>query len=105
MSMSAVLSYIDDYWPRIIRITRASRARLIGLPHPYLVPGDGAMFQEMYYWDSYFMALGLAGTPHEELIVDMAENMASLFRRFGDDPQCQPLLFPLAQPAALLHAP
>jgi alpha,alpha-trehalase len=47
------------------------------------VPADGDMFQEMYYWDSYFMALGLIGGEHEDLIFDMAENLAHLFRRFG----------------------
>ena len=78
-----VLNYIAGYWPRIIRSNPRPQGTLIGLPHPYVVPSDGAMFQEMYYWDSYFIALGLPGTPHEHLIGDMADNMAWLFRRFG----------------------
>lgn len=78
-----VLAYIADYWPRITRHHPRERGTLIGLPFPYLVPSDGAMFQEMYYWDSYFTALGVRETEHEQRIVDMAENMAALFRRFG----------------------
>src|SRR5437763_719479 len=83
MDLTAALTYIEDYWPRLIRHNPRQRETLIGLPHPYLVPSDGAMFQEMYYWDSYFMAIGLIGTAQEGLIVDMAENMARLYRRFG----------------------
>ena len=74
---------LDGYWPRIIRRQPRGRGTLIGLPRPYLVPSDGAMFQEMYYWDSYFAALGLPGTAHEGLLADIAENMGALFRRFG----------------------
>ena len=77
-----ILEYIDAYWPRLVRHNPNDAGTLIGLPHPYLVPSDGAMFQEMYYWDSYFMALGLRGTPLEGMIPGMAENLAELMKRF-----------------------
>src|SRR5215207_5068265 len=80
---SRVLTYSADYWPRIIRFHPKNQGTLIGLPRPYLVSSDSAQFQEMYYWDSYFMMLGLGGTRHEPLIADMAENLAFLLRRFG----------------------
>jgi alpha,alpha-trehalase len=89
MAYNAVLQHIDAYWARIIRQTPEERGTLIALPRPYLVPSDderpdgGKMFQEMYYWDSYFMALGVIGTPHAHLARDMADNMAYLFKRFG----------------------
>ncbi len=83
MDYTPVLSHISAYWPRLIRSNPKEQGTLIGLPHPYVVPSDGAMFQEMYYWDSFFCALGLVGTPHETVITGMAENMAALFRRFG----------------------
>jgi alpha,alpha-trehalase len=79
----SVLEYIENYWPRIIRSNLTDRQTLIGLPRPYLVPSDGEMFQEMYYWDCYFMSLGLIGTAHENLVIDMTENMAHMFNRFG----------------------
>ena len=78
-----ILTYIEEYWPRIVRHTPHRQGTLIGLPHPYLVPADEAMFGEMYYWDSYFMAQGLVGTAHEDLIPGLAENLGSLYRRFG----------------------
>lgn len=77
-----VLEYIDAYWSRLVRHNPSDHGTLIGLPNPYLVPSDGAMFQEMYYWDSYFMALGLRGQPLEAMIPGMAENLAELMKRF-----------------------
>jgi alpha,alpha-trehalase len=82
-NLAAALKYARGFWPRLIRHNPRQQGTLIGLPRPYLVPADGAMFQEMYYWDSYFMALGLTGTEYEDLILDMTENLAYLFRRFG----------------------
>jgi alpha,alpha-trehalase len=37
----------------------------------------------MYYWDSFFISLGLVGTPYAHLIADVAENFAALIERFG----------------------
>jgi len=79
----AVLTYIKQYWRKLVRYNPEDSQTLIGLPHPYLVPSDGEMFQEMYYWDNFFMSLGLVGTDQEHLITDMTLNMAHLFKRFG----------------------
>ncbi|MEP7199413.1 MAG: trehalase family glycosidase [Chloroflexota bacterium] len=93
MDFTPTLTYIADYWPHIIRCQPCDDGTRIGLPRPYLVPSDGAMFQEMYYWDSYFMALGVVGTAHESLVGDMAENMAYLFERFGVIPNASRYYF------------
>ena len=48
----AALTYIDEYWPKLIRENRSDSRTLIGLPYPYMVPAEAAgqhMFQEMYY--------------------------------------------------------
>jgi len=91
--LAPALAYINNYWPHIIRHHPEDEKTLIGLPYPYAVPSDGSMFQEMYYWDSYFMALGLVGTPHEAVIIDMAENLAYLFTRFGVIPNASRYYF------------
>jgi alpha,alpha-trehalase len=83
MDFSSLLAHIDGYWPRLIRRAPRQQGTLIALPHPYLVPTDKGMFDEMYYWDSFFTALGLPGTPYESLIPGLAENLGSLYRRFG----------------------
>ena len=81
-----MLKYIDDFWERLIRHHTADEGTLIGVPRPYMVPSSDParpLFQEMYYWDTYFTCLGVYDTPREWLIVDAAENLASLVERFG----------------------
>jgi alpha,alpha-trehalase len=53
---------------------------LLPLENPYIVPGG--RFREIYYWDTFFTMLGLRASNHEELIVAMADNLASLIRRY-----------------------
>jgi len=83
MAYQAVLNHIHAFWPRLIRENPQDRGTLIGLPHPYVVPSDGDMFQEMYYWDSYFIAVGLIHTDHRQLVRAMTDNLAYLLERFG----------------------
>jgi alpha,alpha-trehalase len=86
ISYQPALNYITAFWDRLIRFDPHDTGTLIGLPRPYLVPSSDParpLFQEMYYWDSYFTTLGLVDTAHEWLIFDMAENMAALVERFG----------------------
>jgi alpha,alpha-trehalase len=78
-----VLDHIEKIWESLVRSQPDDAGTLIGLPRPYVVPSADGMFQEMYYWDSFFISLGLVGTPREQLVVDMAENMAYLLERFG----------------------
>lgn len=80
------LAYVASFWDRLIRFHPHDTGTLIGMPRPYLVPAADPkrpLFQEMYYWDSFFVALGLVGTPHDWLVLDMTENMAALIDRFG----------------------
>jgi alpha,alpha-trehalase len=81
-----VLAYVDGFWDRLIRHHPEDRGTLIGLPRPYLVPSvDPArpLFQEFYYWDTYFMSLGVYHTAREWLVIDAAENCLTLIERFG----------------------
>jgi len=54
MAYQPVLDYITAFWPKITRQQLQDEQTRIGLPKPYIVPGNGEMFQEMYYWDSFF---------------------------------------------------
>jgi alpha,alpha-trehalase len=79
------LDYIEGYWSRIIRHQLADEGTLIGLPRRYLCTNHD-MFKELYYWDSYFMILGLEDTVHADLITEITENVLYLFKRFGRIP-------------------
>lgn len=79
--------YIAEFWKRLERFHPKDDESLLGLPKPYLVPsheeGHEFDFNEMYYWDSYFMAQGLLEDSHKELVLGMLDNLLSLQKRFG----------------------
>lgn len=78
--------YIADYWPKLVRFHPKDDDTLIGLPKPYLVPvhehGHEFDFNEMYYWDNYFMIQGLLDTEHKELVLGILEDLVSMMKRF-----------------------
>lgn len=80
------LVYIDKYWPKLIRFHPKDDDTLLGLPKPYLVPayekGHEFDFNELYYWDSYFMVQGLLDERHKELVLGILENLAFMLDRF-----------------------
>jgi alpha,alpha-trehalase len=85
--LEKAFQYIDAYWSKLERLHRHDEGTLIGLPKPYIVPSirgsSGFAFEEMYYWDSYFIAQGLIGTRREHLAKDMLDNLLYLMQRFG----------------------
>jgi len=79
--------YIAHYWNNLERFHPKDDESLLGLPKPYLVPsyeeGHEFDFNEMYYWDSYFMVQGLLDEKHKDLVVGILENLLYLQKRFG----------------------
>lgn len=79
--------YISTYWHTLQRFHPKDDESLLGLPKPYLVPayeeGHDFDFNELYYWDSYFMVQGMMDKQHKELVLGILENLVSLFDRFG----------------------
>ncbi len=78
--------YAREYWPQLIREHYNDTGTLIGLPHRYLVPSAGKsefLFDEQYYWDSYFMILSHTDPKDERLVEGMLDNLIYLFNRFG----------------------
>jgi len=54
---------------------------LLYLPHPYVVPGG--RFNEMYGWDSFFIAEGLLAADRVELAKHMVDNHLYQVRHYG----------------------
>lgn len=81
------IKYLKDYWENLERYNPHDDETLIGLPYPYFVPsnknGGHFSFDEMYYWDSYFISLGLYGSEHEHFAFYLLENLTALIKRFG----------------------
>ncbi|VTU16353.1 Cytoplasmic trehalase [Variovorax sp. PBL-H6] len=78
--------HIGSLWKVLTRHPRVHppHASLLQLPHPYVVPGG--RFGELYYWDSYFTMLGLAGAGHSQMVGDMVHNFAYLVDTYGHIP-------------------
>lgn len=78
--------YIREFWTRLQRYHPNDDESLLGLPKPYLVPSydEHASFDydELYYWDSFFMVQGMLDSDHEALVSGILEDLLSLMRRF-----------------------
>lgn len=86
-SLAPAREYIKNYWPKLTRFHLKDSDTLIGLPNPYLVPaheeGHEFDFNELYYWDSYFMIQGLLDDEHKGLVLGMLEDLFYLYERCG----------------------
>lgn len=84
--VNAAREYIAAYWPKVTRYHPHDSDNLIGLPHPYLVPsyepGHEFDYNELYYWDSYFMVQGMRREQDKELVMGILADLMSLFKRF-----------------------
>ncbi len=79
-------AYIAAYWTKLERYHPKDDETLIGVPKPYLVPsyaeGHEFDYNELYYWDSYFMVQGLLDEAHRELVLGILEDLCDIFKRF-----------------------
>lgn len=84
--VAAARQYIVEYWPKTQRFHPNDDESLLGLPKPYLVPSyrekTGFDYNELYYWDSYFMVQGMLDADHQELVTGILEDLEALFKRF-----------------------
>lgn len=73
--------HVSDLWKVLERRNRKDRGSLIALPYKYIVPGG--RFSEQFYWDSYFIMLGLATDKRWDMVENMMKNYAYMIRKFG----------------------
>ena len=77
----SVDEHIKTLWNVLERRNRRNRGSLVALPYAYVVPGG--RFNEQFYWDSYFIMLGLAAHNKWDSIENMVKNYAYMIRKFG----------------------
>lgn len=85
--VEAARQYIKEYWKHLERYNPEDNGSLIGVPKPYLVPsyseGHEFDYNELYYWDSYFMVQGmLLNDDNKALVMGILEDLIHLFKRF-----------------------
>ncbi len=78
--------YIKKYWANLERFHPSDDGTLVGLPQPYLVPayeeGHEFDFNELYYWDSYFMVQGMLDEAHREFVLGILDDLLFEFTKF-----------------------
>ena len=75
--------YIDTNLPLSIRYQPQDSESLYALPYPYLIPSVKGMFQEMYYWDTYFANTGLILRGDLTQVRNNIDDLLSMIDRFG----------------------
>lgn len=78
-----IKEYIDKNLPLSIRYNPEDKGALIGLPYPYIIPSVADMFQEMYYWDSYFANPGLLMRGDTEQARNNIDDLRHMLDRYG----------------------
>lgn len=73
--------HIAELWHVLEHRNRRDRGSLLALPHRYIVPGG--RFKEQFYWDGYFIMIGLAADRRWDIIEGMLKNYTYMIRKFG----------------------
>lgn len=87
---SAIVDYLNKYWVLLIRNARMSPKRIeeidedqnIFLPYDYVTPGG--LFDTMFYWDSFFIIVGLRRNPkYHYLVKHIVDNCLYMVAKSG----------------------
>ena len=80
---TSLLDYVTSLWPVLTQtaVTVPAYSTLQPEPQPYIVAGD--RFRESYYWDSYFIALGLEQNGQHAVSVDILKDFAHDINLYG----------------------
>lgn len=81
--VETVREYIKTSWDRTVRQNHEGEGTLIGLPYRYTVPSPHGKFQELYYWDTYFINRGLLIDGFDTLAKENVENILFLVDKYG----------------------
>lgn len=94
--------HVEALWSFLERRNRVNRGSLMALPYAYIVPGG--RFKEQFYWDSYFIMLGLASEGKWKMVEGMIKNHAHQIRQFGYIPTAnRSYLLSRSQPPFFSH--
>ena len=75
-----------DKTSRVYTKRPKGKKSLIGLPYPFTSPCIEGIFQETYYWDTYFTNKGLLEIGRQEQAVNNVKNFLYLLTNYGKIP-------------------
>lgn len=78
------IKHIQDYQKRLICYIPKDTSIHIGLPNKFISPtfGNGIFENDQFYWDTYFIILGLIASNELSLAKGMVDNFVHLYERF-----------------------
>ncbi|SKA74140.1 alpha,alpha-trehalase [Clostridium sp. USBA 49] len=80
--IECTMEYIHKFWKKLLKESPFyTKNGLFYLPKPYVVPGG--VFQQLFYWDSYFTILGLNISKLNDLSKGIVENFLYEMKTFG----------------------
>lgn len=86
-----VRQHIKSMWSILERDSKIDRGTLFSLPHSYIVPGG--RFDEQFYWDSYFIMLGLAADDRWDMVKNIINNFTYMIDRYDFIPNANRTYF------------
>ena len=75
-----VCEYILKNWKNTIRDTSHKGHGMVALPKPFSTPSIELLFEDFYYWDTYFINLGLLTDGFVEQAKNNLDNIAYFIR-------------------------
>ncbi len=83
MKYQTELEYIQHYWPKLMQQPQSDYAARVGLPYRYITPSAGIFLGDQFYWDSYFIIIGLVlQAEYLPVAQGMVDNLVALYERF-----------------------
>ncbi len=79
---SKCLRYIDKYWDKATFYFPKDKGIFLGVPNKFVSPNHTKFHQDIFYWDTYFIILGLIEAGKIKLAKGMVDNFLFLFKRF-----------------------
>ena len=73
--MNRVELFIEQNWDKAIKTATEDNGTLLGLPFPFSTPCVSGVFQELFYWDTYFTNVGLLASGRIEQAKNNIEDM------------------------------
>lgn len=93
-SQSALISieeHIEKLWDILTHTSESNKGTLLQLPYPYIVPGG--RFVEFFYWDSYYIMLGLKTAGRFDMMNNIVDNCTFLIEKYGFIPNANRTYF------------
>lgn len=80
---TSCLQYIEKYWKELIYYHPKDKHLHLGLPNKYVMPSTGIFKKDQFYWDTYFIIVGLVKCSRVDLAKGMVDNLVFLFTKFN----------------------